>query len=69
MDRSKINEYLQNSALNKVPEGINKIINKDISMEEIIEAISALKVGKAPGPDGLSVFFKIYKKHHIWDKS
>lgn len=38
-------------------------------MEEIIEAISAFKVGKAPGPDGLSVFFKIYKKHHIWDKS
>lgn len=58
-----MNKYLQDCKISKVPEGINKRINEDISTEEIMEVISALEIGKAPGPDGLtSIFFKIYKK-------
>lgn len=44
-------------------EYIREKLNEDISTEEIFEAISRLKIGKSPGPYGLTAgFFKIFKK-------
>lgn len=63
MNKNKITEYLQNSRLMKVPQLLKKRLNEDISTEEFFEAITALKPGKAPGMDGLTVgFYKFFKK-------
>lgn len=61
-----MDNYLQSCGLNKVPEAIIKRLNSDITMEEIYEAINALKIGKASGPDGLTaMFFKVCKDQVI----
>lgn len=41
---------------------ITKILNDPITDQEIEKAIEELKVGKTPGPDGLSKFYKVIKQ-------
>lgn len=56
-DMTKLNEYFQKCGLAKIPEEKKKRINEDITTEEIFKNISALKMGKAPGPDGITALF------------
>lgn len=52
--------FLDNLVLPSIPEEHKDEIGKDISLQEVVEAIDLMKAGKAAGPDGLPI--DIYKK-------
>lgn len=61
-DKGKIKQYLQENNLKKVPERVKKVLDQEITSEEIMEAIGELKLGKSPGTDGItSGLYKLYK--------
>lgn len=61
-NEEEIKVFSQKVKIKKVPERIKEMLNLEISTEKIYETISATKLGKVPGPDGLTVnFFKLFK--------
>lgn len=62
----KIKTYLQKVKIKKVPERFKALLKEEITTEEIYEAISRAKSGKAPGPDGFtSKFLKTFKEQLV----
>uniref|UniRef100_A0A3P9IJZ9 Reverse transcriptase domain-containing protein n=1 Tax=Oryzias latipes TaxID=8090 RepID=A0A3P9IJZ9_ORYLA len=56
-------EFLDKIKFPTLSDEQKKILNNSISKEEVSEAISALKGGKAPGPDGFGPeFYKTFSK-------
>lgn len=59
-------QYLTNIPLPDVKQEHRDSLDKDINIREIEETISNMKLGKFPGPDGLSYtgeyFVKTYAK-------
>lgn len=50
----------------KISKKIKDMLNAEVSTEELYEAISVAKLGKAPGPDGFTAkFFKVFKDQLI----
>lgn len=63
IDFEKINKYLDKSNLPKISHYCKENLNKKITAEEIKRAIEEAKVGKSPGPDGMTVrFYRIVKE-------
>uniref|UniRef100_A0A670JHA3 Reverse transcriptase domain-containing protein n=1 Tax=Podarcis muralis TaxID=64176 RepID=A0A670JHA3_PODMU len=58
-DVTEIGKYLEENRISSLSEEERNLLNKPIKAEEIQEAIKRMKLGKAPGPDGLSA--KYYK--------
>uniref|UniRef100_A0A670ITK0 Reverse transcriptase domain-containing protein n=1 Tax=Podarcis muralis TaxID=64176 RepID=A0A670ITK0_PODMU len=58
-DLTQIEKYLERSTGKTVTEEERTQLNRPISLEETERAIKKMKLGKAPGPDGLSA--KYYK--------
>lgn len=59
----EIREYLRHCDLQKLTDGQRKNLNDQISEEEILKAITALKSGKSPGPDGYTArFYRVFKE-------
>lgn len=59
-DREGINKYMEETALPRFPKETIEDLEKEISTEEIQQAIAELVQGKSPGPDGYTARF--YKK-------
>lgn len=59
VEPQQIRQYLDKMNLEKPSEEILQILNVPITDEELKKAITDLKTGKAPGPDGFSS--KYYK--------
>lgn len=58
-----IENYLCQAQITEILEEHRDLLNREISHEEIREAIDLMKIGKAPGPDGLTAkFYKTFKK-------
>lgn len=54
--------YIQTVELNQLTEQEREDLNKPITKEEIQEAISLIKTGKAPGPDGYTLkFYRVFQ--------
>uniref|UniRef100_A0A670II53 Reverse transcriptase domain-containing protein n=1 Tax=Podarcis muralis TaxID=64176 RepID=A0A670II53_PODMU len=61
---AEINSYLEQNEKKYILEEDRTELNKEITINEIKEAISRMKTGKAPGPDGLSAkYYKILEEH------
>lgn len=61
-NEEQIKLFLWKAKLQKVPGKIKELLNEEISTEEIYEAITATKIAKAPGPDGLiASFFSVQR--------
>lgn len=58
-DPDKIRKYFEDYKGKRIVEDEKIQLNKPITKEEVKEAINKMKLGKAPGPDGLSA--KYYK--------
>uniref|UniRef100_A0A670I8A5 Reverse transcriptase domain-containing protein n=1 Tax=Podarcis muralis TaxID=64176 RepID=A0A670I8A5_PODMU len=58
-DTTQIDRYLKRHKGKTITEEERAQLNKPISIEEVQNAIKKMKIGKAPGPDGLSA--KYYK--------
>ena len=56
----KIENYLNNQNLPKLSQIQKTRINSPITNQEIIDAIKKLKIGKTPGPDGISTGYYKY---------
>lgn len=56
-DIQKITTYLEKSKLPKVSHYFSEALNKEITAEEVINAINEAKIGKSSGPDSLTVRF------------
>uniref|UniRef100_A0A9J8AIQ2 Reverse transcriptase domain-containing protein n=1 Tax=Cyprinus carpio carpio TaxID=630221 RepID=A0A9J8AIQ2_CYPCA len=56
-----ISDFLRSLSLPKLSEADQEILNADITIQELMDAINAFPNGKAPGPDGFS--FEFYKKY------
>lgn len=56
-NREKIKKYIEETALPRFPKEIFEALEKDISIEEIQQAITELVPGKSPGPDGYTTRF------------
>lgn len=50
---------MQNHQLQQIPKEEKEQLNQEISEQEIEKAIRRMKIGKAPGPHGISA--KYYK--------
>lgn len=62
-NKEKLVDYLNKSKLPKISTYFVNKINKKITKEEVIKSIEDLKIGKSPGPDGLTAkFYKVVKK-------
>lgn len=60
-DSQKMNNFLENSQLPKLDETAAEAMDADITLEEILTAISQFPNNKAPGPDGFII--ELYKKY------
>uniref|UniRef100_R4GAU6 Reverse transcriptase domain-containing protein n=1 Tax=Anolis carolinensis TaxID=28377 RepID=R4GAU6_ANOCA len=59
----KITRYLGNLKLERLTPEERELLNKEISIKEIEEAIRRIDGSKAPGPDGLTaIYYKTFKK-------
>jgi hypothetical protein len=56
-----ISDFLRSLSLPQLSEADQEILNYDITIQEIMDAINAFPNGKSPGPDGFS--FEFYKKY------
>ncbi|KAM9324831.1 disintegrin and metalloproteinase domain-containing protein 12 [Gastrophryne carolinensis] len=57
---NKAEELFAQIGLPSLPPGARELIDRPIEAGEVLEAITSLKVGKQPGPDGFSTVY--YKK-------
>uniref|UniRef100_A0A670JU36 Reverse transcriptase domain-containing protein n=1 Tax=Podarcis muralis TaxID=64176 RepID=A0A670JU36_PODMU len=59
-DRIEIERYLEQDRGKYILEEDRAWLNREVTVDEVIEAINRMKNGKAPGPDGLpSKYYKI----------
>lgn len=66
VNEDEIRTYLAQSELQIITEYQRRILNDQITTEEIEKAIRKIKNGKAPGPDGYTAkFYKIFKEEII----
>lgn len=56
-DKNKITNYLKAANFPKISSVVKEALNKEIMLEEVLNAIGETKVGKSPGPDRLSARF------------
>uniref|UniRef100_A0A8D2J4S8 Reverse transcriptase domain-containing protein n=1 Tax=Varanus komodoensis TaxID=61221 RepID=A0A8D2J4S8_VARKO len=58
----KVKEYIQKEELPKRPEKYHKLLNQEVTIMEVVEAIKRQKNNKTPGLDGLPAeFYKSFK--------
>ncbi|KAF7245269.1 hypothetical protein EYD10_08704 [Varanus komodoensis] len=58
----KVNEYIQKGDLPKLPKKYQKVLNQEVTITEVTEAIKRQKNDKTPGPDGLPAeFYKSFE--------
>lgn len=61
---AEIKNYLDRNEVKYISEEDRLQLNEEITVNEIKEAISRMKIGKAPGPDGLSIkYYKILEEY------
>ncbi|XP_056417018.1 olfactory receptor 2AP1-like [Hyla sarda] len=56
----RLNSFLDSTSLPSLTDPERNLLNSPISYEDVSDTIASLKLGKAPGPDGLSAMY--YKK-------
>ena len=55
--------FLNHLQFKSLTDDVKEDLDKDISMEELLQAIKSINSGKAPGPDGLPIeFYKTFQK-------
>uniref|UniRef100_A0A670XUF9 Reverse transcriptase domain-containing protein n=1 Tax=Pseudonaja textilis TaxID=8673 RepID=A0A670XUF9_PSETE len=57
IDEERVKQYLQNAKLPQIPKEIETMLESNITMMELTEALKKQNNGKAPGPDGLLTEF------------
>uniref|UniRef100_A0A670XQU1 Reverse transcriptase domain-containing protein n=1 Tax=Pseudonaja textilis TaxID=8673 RepID=A0A670XQU1_PSETE len=57
IDDERVKQYLQNANLPQIPKEIEIMLESNITMMELTEALKKQNNGKAPGPDGLPAEF------------
>lgn len=58
-----VENYINKIENKELSDNQREILNKPISHEEILEAINAIKLGKAPGPDEYTAkFYRRFKE-------
>lgn len=62
-EQRKINDFLENTTLNKIEEDDNDLLSSFITPGECLRALKSMKNNKTPGPDGLTKEFYL----HYWD--
>lgn len=59
LSQSRIEDYLTNSGIPRLYAEVGELLEEPIAIAEIQSAIGTAKLGKAPGPDGLTAqYFK-----------
>lgn len=61
----RINEFLSKIPIPKIKEGHRQSLNQPVSIQEVDWAIAKLRLGKAPGMNGLTVKFCKYIKEQL----
>lgn len=54
-ENSELKVFLDSINIPNIPESFRTNLDKDITLEELSDAIDSIKAGKAPGPDGLPI--------------
>lgn len=62
IEKDKQEEYIKKEGLKELSEEQRKILNDQISHEEIMKTIEMTKIGKSPGPDGFMAKFYNLRK-------
>uniref|UniRef100_A0A670Z2G2 Reverse transcriptase domain-containing protein n=1 Tax=Pseudonaja textilis TaxID=8673 RepID=A0A670Z2G2_PSETE len=63
MGKHLVKQYLQNVNLPKISKEIEEMLESNITMMELSQALKKQNNGKAPGPDGLPVeFYKTFQE-------
>uniref|UniRef100_A0A8C6VAE5 Reverse transcriptase domain-containing protein n=1 Tax=Naja naja TaxID=35670 RepID=A0A8C6VAE5_NAJNA len=63
IQEEKIKQYIQKAKLPQIPKDIEIMLEENITMMELTEALKKQNTGKAPGPDGLPVeFYKTFQE-------
>ncbi|XP_068107367.1 alpha-protein kinase 2 isoform X1 [Hyperolius riggenbachi] len=61
-DANKLDQFLSRCRLPKLQKGDQDLLNAPITLAELLEAIKAIPLHKAPGPDGLpNVYYKTFQ--------
>lgn len=55
--QTQVTDYLANSQMPKLSAEVSKLLDEPITLEEIQSTIGTTKLGKAPGPDGLTLSY------------